>query len=146
MREAADDRVFVREAGEPRQLLADVEAGHIGADRFEVEGILLRRPAPEEEVDAGIGAAARRHRRRRGRLKERGQREAPGGPEPNHGIAAVEHVSGIRRCIGRPEPTCTTPPALHGEKDIDGELLSDPDIGKHGIYSFAKSTHYVGTS
>ena len=68
VRQRPHNRVLIREPSESRQFLADVDAGDVRLDGAEfaanvlwciglqVEGIVLRRPAPEEDEDARVGS------------------------------------------------------------------------------------------
>ena len=64
--EGADDRQPIHHAGQPRQMLADLDAGDTGGDRlelaadfgrrvgFEIDHVLMRRPAGQEDHDDGL--------------------------------------------------------------------------------------------
>ena len=67
----ADNGQLVGPLGQPRKMLANLQAGHLRGDRLEfaanlrwrgrlhVPGVLMRRPAPHEEQNARLGSAKR---------------------------------------------------------------------------------------
>ena len=88
VRERADDAHPVHDAGRARQVLADVEAGDVGADRrkeranalggagFQIPQVHLGRTAPQEKVDARLRPGGPRGGVGAGGLEELGQGES----------------------------------------------------------------------
>ena len=107
-----DDRELVGVGREPRQVVADADAGHVRGDRpelaadplggvgLEVPEVLAGRAAPEEEEDARPRLAAAAGRGRGGPLhaqqvRER-QRPQADLAETDHRIASVDHHGSLR--------------------------------------------------